>query len=85
MAKKSNKDFIDAWANAINNSKIKVKRYFRNDDMERETPYIFDGFKNDYETGERLVSFHTNKADNEGYILSYDKFIELFDEVEIEI
>jgi hypothetical protein len=42
-------------------------------------------------TGERLVSFHTKKIYDEQsesypcYVLSYELFIEMFDEIEAEI
>lgn len=90
MSKKQNNS-LDKWSNFIANHKAKVTRYFQKGDTQREVPYIFDGWRKDFLTGEKLVAFHTKKIYDEeldifaSYVLPYQVFIEMFDGVEVEI
>lgn len=83
MVKKKNNDFVSDWSNSISNMKMKVKRYFLKTDTERLTPYQFDGINHDFDSGKRYVIFHSNEND-EYYVLEFNRFVDLFEEVEVE-
>ena len=89
MSKK--KSFVSDWSESIKNMKMTVKRVFKQDDTDRETPYIFDGWVKDYITGEKLISLHTKKHwDDEldGYhsiIMNEETFHKEFEELDVEI
>lgn len=90
MSKKQNNS-LDKWSNYNANHKIKVTRYFLKDDTNRKTPYIFDGWRKDFLTGEKFIVFHTKKDYDEelemyaSFVLPYQVFADMFDGVEVEI
>lgn len=87
---KKNSDYVSDWSKVIDNTKFKTLRIFKKEDIERKTPFIFDGWKRDYKTGDKLISIHTKKHyDNEidaylGFVLDEDTFRKEFEEVVIE-
>lgn len=85
------KDFLTDWSESIRNMKTTVKRVFHKGDTDRKTPYIFDGWRRDYLTGEKLISLHTKKHWDDkldGYlsiVMSQETFQKEFVEVDVEI
>ncbi len=89
MSKKDS--YINDWSNTIKNTKTRVTRIYAKYDSKRKTPFIFDGWRRDYKTGEKLISMHTKRQyDDEldaylSYVLDFETFSENFEEVEVEM
>lgn len=80
------KNFIEDWSKFINNTKNKVVRVYRKDDMDKSIPFIFDGWTKDFKTREEMISIYTKKAeDTHGNYLSYVMTKETFDENFVEV
>lgn len=82
MAKKKKETMMsDDWSKVIRNMKTKVYRIYHIDDVERVTPYIFNGWSKDYVTGEKLITMYTKREDDEDLDYGHYKTLTLNMEV----
>lgn len=85
MAKKKDADYVDSWVKGIQSMKMKEKRWFLKEDIERKRPFearLVYSFNNPEELS--VLIYCRRDEDAKEYVIPHAEFLERFEEIEIE-